>query len=260
MKSTNEKEADNVVVSLGLLTAHCFDVLTTRSPLESHCLREVFLVLLNLGVILGATIVKVPQIYKIALAGNVAGLSELSFVIEVFAGTLLVGYNYLESYPFIAWGDVLFVVVQCVILVLLFWLYSHTTSQDENGDLKETSRVQIRIWYSATWIAFLALIIAGMLPKWIVPFLGLSPVPCSVMARIPQILQNFRQKHTGQLSFLTLCMMFAGNLARVFTTIAQLDDNILLTSNLIAALTNAVPLLQILYYWSNTKTFKSKPD
>ena len=42
-----------------------------------------------------------------------------------------------------------------------------------------------------------------------------------LVSRIPQILQNYTSKSTGQLSFMTYAMNFMGTLARVFTTLQE---------------------------------------
>eukprot|EP00922_Rhytidocystis_sp_ex-Travisia-forbesii_P056249 GHVS01083283.1.p1 GENE.GHVS01083283.1~~GHVS01083283.1.p1 ORF type:complete len:282 (+),score=16.42 GHVS01083283.1:430-1275(+) len=243
-----------VAAWMGLITHSCETTLG-RNPFDAKCSNQLLMSLLDVAIIFGATIVKLPQILKIQQAQNVAGLNESSFVIEVFAGSLFVGYNILEGYPFSTWGDVAIVVLQCIVLVLLYWVYSHPTEKDNHGNLRSVSRIQSRTTYSALWVAMMAVILSGWLPKGITPILGLSPVPCSVCARVPQILQNFRQKHTGQLSLLTLTMMVSGNIVRLLTTL-HLNDNILIASNLIASVTNGIPLLQIMWYRANTAKLK----
>jgi len=47
-------------------------------------------------------------------------------------------------------------------------------------------------------------------------------------ARIPQILLNFRNKSTGQLSFITVFVSFAGCIARALTILVEVDDKILM--------------------------------
>jgi len=69
-----------------------------------------------------------------------------------------------------------------------------------------------------------------------------------LMARVPQIILNHRQKHTGQLAFLSFALAFLGNLARVFTTLVKLSDPLTLASHLIAATLNGIIVGQILFY------------
>ena len=51
------------------------------------------------------------------------------------------------------------------------------------------------------------------------------PFECiHLCARPPQVIQNQRQRHTGQLAIITCALNVLGNIARVFTTLQVLDD------------------------------------
>lgn len=65
-----------------------------------------------------------------------------------------------------------------------------------------------------------------------------------------QIRENHRNKSTGQLSFLTVFLMFAGCLARIFTSIQETGDSLLIGSFVVASVTNGILLSQIFYYWT----------
>jgi hypothetical protein len=45
---------------------------------------------------------------------------------------------------------------------------------------------------------------------------------------VPQIAKNARAGSTGQLSFITVTLNFLGNIARIFTTLTEVPDPILL--------------------------------
>ena len=45
---------------------------------------------------------------------------------------------------------------------------------------------------------------------------------------MPQILQNYKQGHTGQLSLLSLSLTLLGGLARFFTVMQQVPDGFVL--------------------------------
>ncbi|ETV70355.1 hypothetical protein, variant 2 [Aphanomyces astaci] len=189
----------------GVFTPQCFDAYFTRFDfLQVECGKAVVSKLLGYLIIVGSFILKLPQILKIVAAGNVAGLNPSSFYLEVITFQASVVYNVLRGYPISSWGESAVILIQNVILVLLLWYYS--------GAAKSTQLVGV--------VAFVALG-AGMfyLPSefdWVLPSAG---IPLSVMARIPQILSNFKQGHTGQLAFLTLFLNFGGSAARLFTTL-----------------------------------------
>ena len=75
---------------------------------------------------------------------------------------------------------------------------------------------------------------------------GGLPVVLMLFGRLPQILQNIRQGHTGQLSLITYMLNVAGSGARAFTVMQELDDKIVLTSALSSFVQNAVLVAQIL--------------
>src|SRR6185295_15137399 len=60
-------------------------------------------------------------------------------------------------------------------------------------------------------------------------FLQSFTIPISLASKIPQIIVNHRNKSTGQLSALATFGYTLGTLARVFTTITEVDDVIILT-------------------------------
>ena len=67
-----------------------------------------------------------------------------------------------------------------------------------------------------------------------------------LMSRIPQIIQNFKLKNTGQLSIITTFLTFAGSLARIFTTLQEIgNDYSLLAICFTGAMTSGIILLQV---------------
>ena len=55
-------------------------------------------------------------------------------------------------------------------------------------------------------------------------------IPMIVVGKLIQAISNFRQGHTGQLSAITVFLLTAGSLARIFTSI-QVHYNDLMLSN-----------------------------
>ena len=65
-----------------------------------------------------------------------------------------------------------------------------------------------------------------------------------------QIWANFRNGSTGQLSAVTILLMFAGSAARIFTSIQETGDQMMVLQYVISTVTNATLVFQILYYWN----------
>ncbi|KAG9412104.1 Mannose-P-dolichol utilization defect 1 protein [Aphanomyces cochlioides] len=228
----------------GVFTPECFDAYFTRFDfLQVECGKAVVSKVLGYLIIVGSFILKLPQILKIVAAGNVAGLSPSSFYLEVVTFLASVIYNVIRGYPISTWGESAVILVQNVLLVVLLWYYSSAP--------KTTQLLGV--------VTFVGLG-AGMyhLPSefdWVLPS---ASIPLSVAARIPQIISNFRQGHTGQLAFLTLFLNFGGSAARLFTTLQETGDQVVLLGFAISMLLNGTLLTQILIYWKATDAVLAK--
>ncbi|PFH32731.1 hypothetical protein BESB_013430 [Besnoitia besnoiti] len=158
-----------------LADSRCTD--TLFAPLQDpQCFAQVLSACLSLGVLVGGSLVKLPQLLKIIRARGVEGLAELSVYVEAISAAIFVVYNVLEQHPFTTWGEMLFVFF---------------------------------------------------------------------VSRLPQIKQNWSQKHTGQLSAITGGLMLCGNLARLFTSLVSLSDRFVTMSCTLATILNAIPLFQV---------------
>ena len=81
--------------------------------------------------------------------------------------------------------------------------------------------------------------------------------PIMVVSRSVQIMTNYSNKSTGALAFATCMLQFAGSGARVFTTMAEVDDSLMLMSCVVAFGLNALIMLQFMLYWSNASAKKN---
>ena len=84
-------------------------------------------------------------------------------------------------------------------------------------------------------------------------FAGALPVILALFGRLPQIAQNMRQGHTGQLSLVTYALNVAGSGARAFTVLQELDDKLALTSAVSSFVQNAILVAQIVASKSRKK-------
>ena len=132
--------------------------------------------------------------------------------------------------------------VQCAIQCVLFWTFS--------GDVSLPSRIA----GSAVLVGISRLILTRGIPAEYIYILGACPIVLSIWSRLPQIVLNFKQGHTGQLALITFALSGLGNLARVFTTIKQTpDDTVSLVSMIVSAVLNFTLVFQIMAYWKATQ-------
>merc|ERR1712217_296761 len=154
----------------------------------------------------------------------------------------LCAYNFLMGHPFKTWGEMALIMAQCGIQIILFWVL--------------TEHKLAVVPRAAGVLAILGVVIylsQGLLPEALLPALGLVQSGLGAIARVPQIILNFKQKHTGNQSVITWGLSLGGNAVRIITTAASIDDWIALSGYLIAFVLNGTLVVQILLFWANTK-------
>ena len=103
-----------------------------------------------------------------------------------------------------------------------------------------------KFWlYQLIYVLFSASLIIDLLPeevhklsiliniafsKILLVFININSYSLDFAARAPQILLNFQNKSTGQLSFITVFLSFAGGVARTFTILVEVKDALLLVN------------------------------
>lgn len=200
--------------------------------------------LLGWGIVVGASIVKLPQLINILRLGTAAGISRSSLYIELLCNSWTTAYNVAAGHPFSTWGEAGLIAVQNVALVGATWAYAPANAKPVTDD--------------AVGLA-VALTAAGVLPLGLAPearpILATATTVLFTAARLPQIISNIRAGHTGSLSMITLFMNFAGTLARVFTTITEVSDPLVFANYMLSATLNGILVLQGIIYWKATNQY-----
>ncbi|ORX58275.1 mannose-P-dolichol utilization defect 1 protein [Hesseltinella vesiculosa] len=194
---------------------------------------------LGLGIVLGGSIVKVPQIMTIVSHGSAQGLSLSSYIIETLAYTITLAYNIRQHNPFSTFGEIMFITLQNLVIIGLIASYG-----------KEAWKALPA--FVLLGCTFYALQDASLLPWSIVQSCYAATIPLSLASKVPQILTNWRNGSTGRLSVFTVMNYFLGSAARVFTTMTELNDPLMLWGNLLATSLNFILVLQVALYWGNS--------
>jgi uncharacterized protein with PQ loop repeat len=152
---------------------------------------------LSLGIVLGAVMVKIPQIVNIISRKSVQGLSLLSNVLETLAIVISLAYNYRLGNPFSTYGEGAFIFVQNIVIMLLITLYNRNTV----GSLLVLLGFYV-IGYS--------LRSQDIVSQALLNTLQISTIFIGISSKLPQIWINLKSKSTGQLSIITTFLQFAG--------------------------------------------------
>jgi mannose-P-dolichol utilization defect protein 1 len=81
---------------------------------DKECIQYSFSKALGLAIVLGGSIVKVPQILKIVKARSARGLSLASFLLDSAGTGINVAYNIRKHFPWSTYGESVFLLVQNV--------------------------------------------------------------------------------------------------------------------------------------------------
>ncbi|XP_059074386.1 mannose-P-dolichol utilization defect 1 protein homolog 2 isoform X2 [Cryptomeria japonica] len=175
---------------------------------QKDCALDVLSKALGYCIVAASIIVKVPQIYIIWKNKSIKGLSVASFELEVVGFTIALAYCLHNDLPFSAYGELLFLLLQALILIALIYYYSSPLG----------ARTLLK---STIYCAVAPTILAGRINPVLFEALYASQHAIFLFARIPQIWKNYCNKSTGELSFLTSFMNAAGCIVRLFTSIQE---------------------------------------
>ena len=91
----------------------------------------------------------------------------------------------------------------------------------------------------------------GLVPDQVLWLGQAANIPMVVLGKLIQVIANFRQGHTGQLSAVTIFMLTLGSMARVFTSIQETGDMVVISTYLCSSTVNLILSAQVLYYWNS---------
>jgi mannose-P-dolichol utilization defect 1 len=191
---------------------------------------------LGLGIIAGSLLVKVPQIVKILNAKSAEGISIYSVILDLVAITFHFSYSFVKGFPFSAWGDGVFVGIQTAIIATLVFLYGYKSAL--------RSSAFIMIYCVITYF-----LMAATPLQYLWTAQGFN-IPILLTGKLSQAVTNYRNGGTGQLSAATCFMLLAGSAARIFTSVQETGDTMMVVIYCVSTFANAVIVTQLIYYWN----------
>ncbi|CAG8476973.1 16762_t:CDS:1 [Funneliformis caledonium] len=210
---------------------------------DAACLKLLLSKGLGFGIVLGGALVKLPQIIKIMGSRSARGLSLSSYILETCAMGVGLAYNFRQGNPFSTFGELVFLTIQNIIILLLILNYS-----GRSRDLFFTGITIVAISY--------VLGSPAIVNDAFLSFLQAITIPISLASKFPQIATNYKNGSTGQLSSFAVFGFTAGSLARIFTTLSEVDDSLILIGYVLASVLNVVLAIQMVMYWNVEKVEK----
>lgn len=226
----NEKCYDNYFVDFDFLDVDCFKALLSKG--------------LGLGIIAGSVLVKVPQITKIMSNKSAQGINLFSVCLDLFAITIHMSYSFVSGFPFSAWGDTAFLALQTAMIAFLVLHFGGAPAK--------------AVSFASVYSVVTYVLMGGLTPlKYLLIAQGFN-IPILLLGKFSQAFTNYKNGGTGQLSAVTCFMLFAGSLARIFTSIQETGDQMMVITYGCSSFANAVIVAQLLYYWNADKKLRDK--
>ncbi|TBU40068.1 mannose-P-dolichol utilization defect 1 protein [Dichomitus squalens] len=208
---------------------------------DVECLKYSISKGLGLGIVVGGSIMKVPQLLLIISARSARGLSLTAYVLETLAYAITLAYAYRNNFPFSTYGENLFLTIQNVIITALIVHYN-----PPNILASRPPRQRVILAAQATIATAIPL---AIFPTSTIALFQLATLPLSLFSKLPQIRQNYRAQSTGQLSAFAVISQIGGCLARLFTTAQEVGDPIVAAGFALALALNIVLGVQLWLYW-----------
>ncbi|GAQ37662.1 hypothetical protein AtubIFM54640_000487 [Aspergillus tubingensis] len=203
---------------------------------------------LGIAIVGASGIVKVPQILKLISSRSSAGVSFVSYALETASLLITLSYSVRNQFPFSTFGETALIAVQDVVVGVLVLTFAGR---------------------SAAAAAFIAVVAASvyallfdqtLVDAQTMSMLQAGAGALGVASKAPQIYTIWREGGTGQLSAFAVFNYLAGSLSRIFTTLQEVDDKLILYGFIAGFTLNLILAGQMLYYWNSpAKSQKKKP-
>ncbi|KAI0144592.1 mannose-P-dolichol utilization defect 1 protein [Xylariaceae sp. FL1272] len=223
----------------------CYNSLVLNlDPTDTECLKLAVSKGLGIGIIAASSIVKVPQILKLVNSQSSDGISFLSYLLETTSYLITLAYNWRNGFPFSTFGETALILGQNVVICILVLRYAGRAPA-------------AALFVAVLAAAFGVLFQRGVLDMKSLGYLQAGAGVLGVASKVPQIAAIFSEGGTGQLSAFTVFNYLAGSLSRIFTTLQEVDDKLILYGFIAGFTLNLVLAAQMLYYW-NAPSAKAK--
>ena len=210
---------------------------TLTFNIEKECISYLISKGLSIGIVLFSFTSKLPQILYMLNTKDMKGLSYISIYLDILSTLFYTMYPYHMGYPFLAYGEGLIILFQNFLIFFICWKYDTYQSADKNN-----------MSFSLLLVSFLFLCYKGFFDEKIWKIIGSASTVLSMGSRITQIYTSYKSKSTGPLSTITYGLNMMGNAARIFTSLKETNDIIMVGGFVVSFVLNLIIFLQIIYY------------
>ena len=225
-----------------ILSPECQEIYFSKSDfLNADCAKHFLNKLIGFTIISLSLIVKFPQIVKIYQGKSGKGINLGSQATTAIGFSSQFSYSFLSNYPFGTYGDTVLSFVQTVVVVYLCLFYDGKRLQ---------ALIALIICFSGALI-----ICSGFVPLYVLKNFNRMGFLMKFFGGSAQILTNYRNQSTGQLSFLSVFIGFCIATPKAITTLLLTKDLQLVAGASMSSCIQ-VTIMSQMYYYSRYKIEK----
>ncbi|KAG8533088.1 uncharacterized protein KY384_001871 [Bacidia gigantensis] len=227
---------------VSLIGPDCYKTLVLDIDLSAtQCLKLGLSKGLGFGIVAASGVIKVPQILKLLNSQSASGVSLLSYFLETASFVVTLAYSARNGFPFSTYGETALIAAQNVVICLLVLKYQGQTA---------AAGAFLGGLATAGW----ALQNDNVVDMKMLSLIQAGAGALGVVSKLPQIITIWSEGGTGQLSAFAVFNYLLGSLTRIFTTLQEVDDKVILYGFIAGFLLNGVLAAQMVYYWRSPAT------
>uniref|UniRef100_UPI003AAEF91C mannose-P-dolichol utilization defect 1 protein-like n=1 Tax=Centroberyx gerrardi TaxID=166262 RepID=UPI003AAEF91C len=209
------------------------------------CLTIVLSKTVGFWIILDTLMAQLPQVLKIMRRGSAAGLSLTAVLLQLYAISCPVVYCMANNFPRFAWAERLFTLVQTVVIGFLILHYRGDTLKG----------LMFLLAYSG--IMFL---LGSYATAAVVSTMQASSVAALVASKVIQAGTNYSNGSTGQLSSISVFLVWASSLALIFVSLQDTGRSLNTLAHILSACLSCILLGQLFCYRKSSSAGKQKSE
>ncbi|KAF5317776.1 hypothetical protein D9619_012528 [Psilocybe cf. subviscida] len=243
-------------LGVGIIGKECYTTLVENLDItDVPCLKYSLSKGLGIAIVVGGTVMKVPQILLITNARSARGLSLPASVLETLSYAITSVYSFRHAFPFSTYGENLFLTLQNTLILFLIIGYAPPPLNPSMSTLGKPERLVSAV---AGCIVTTAILMTS--DNEALSWLQAATLPLSLFSKLPQIAENYRAGSTGQLSAIAVLSQVLGCAARLFTTATETGDALVQAGFILALMLNLVLGAQMYAYWGNDGAAGAKKE
>ncbi|CAL8267790.1 unnamed protein product [Merluccius merluccius] len=210
------------------------------SPGSVPCLKVVLSRTVGLWVLLGTVLAQLPQLVRMARRGSAEGLSLGSALLHLYSVSGPLVYCLARDFPLSAWSEKLFMAIQAASMCFLILRYRGSTVQG----------MLLLLVYSAAVV----LLGSSYGSTSLTSTLHSSSILALIASKAVQACTNLSSRQTGELSCVSVLLVWAGSLALVFVSVQEKGTFLTVAAHVLSACLSTVLLAQVLCYGKSIGT------